>query len=125
MANLRSREGLLGARSSAAGNSNSGEIQLRIDPMHADLDEEITGLHHKIKQLKGVALEIEGEAKFQNDFLSKLQLTVIKAQAGLKNNMRRMNNSIFRQGSNHLYHVILFALVCFFLVYLWTKHSRR
>ncbi|OVA03498.1 hypothetical protein BVC80_8325g10 [Macleaya cordata] len=43
----RSREGL-----STRAVSNSDEIQLRIDPMHADLDEEITGLHRKITQLK-------------------------------------------------------------------------
>lgn len=33
---------------------NSEEIQLRIDPVHGDLDEEIDDLHGKIKQLKTV-----------------------------------------------------------------------
>ncbi|WOK92197.1 bet1-like protein [Canna indica] len=42
---LRWREGLV-ARPAA-------EIQLRIDPVHGDLDEEIDGLHRKIRQLKG------------------------------------------------------------------------
>lgn len=32
----------------------SDEIQLRIDPIHADLDQEISGIHRKITQLKGV-----------------------------------------------------------------------
>ncbi|XP_008795196.1 bet1-like protein At4g14600 isoform X2 [Phoenix dactylifera] len=117
---LRSREGLT-SRPAAS----SDEIQLRIDPMHADLDEEISGLHKKIRLLKGVAQEIETEARFQNDFISQLQMTLIKAQAAVKNNMRRMNKSIIQQGSNHVVHVILFALFCFFVVYLLSKFSRR
>ncbi|URE49577.1 Bet1-like protein [Musa troglodytarum] len=88
----RSREGLI-SRNAAP----SDEIQLRIDPMHADLDEEIDGLHRKIRQLKGVAQEIETEAKFQNDFITQLQMTLIKAQAGVKNNMRRLNKSIIQK----------------------------
>nr|CAD1826291.1 unnamed protein product [Ananas comosus var. bracteatus] len=94
-------------------------------PMHGDLDEEIDGLHRKIRQLKGVAQEIESEAKYQNDFLAQLQMTLIKAQAGVKNNMRRLNKSIIQQGSNHVAYVILFALMCFFVVYLLSKFSRR
>lgn len=43
------REGLF-ARPAAS----SDEIQLRIDPMHGDLDEEISGLYGKVRQLKGV-----------------------------------------------------------------------
>ncbi|XP_068669305.1 bet1-like protein At4g14600 [Aristolochia californica] len=117
---LRSREGI-SSRPAAA----SDEIQLRIDPIHSDLDEEITGLHKKIRQLKGVAQEIEGEAKFQNDFLNQLQMTLTKAQSGVKNNMRRLNKTIIQQGSNHVLHVILFALLCFFVVYFWSKLSRR
>ncbi|KAH7654679.1 protein transport protein SFT1 protein [Dioscorea alata] len=117
---LRSREGL-----TARPVAGTDEIQLRIDPMHGDLDEEISGLHQKIRRLKGVAQEIETEAKYQNDFISQLQMTLIKAQAGVKNNMRRLNKSIIQQGSNHVVHVVLFALFCFFLVYLWTKFSRR
>ncbi|XP_077224591.1 target SNARE coiled-coil domain protein isoform X1 [Tasmannia lanceolata] len=117
---LRSREGLF-----TRPGANSDEIQLQIDPMHGDLDEEITGLHKKIKQLKNVAQEIESESKFQNDFITQLQMTVIKAQAGVKNNMRRLNKSIIQQGSNHVFHVILFALLCFFVVYFWSKISRR
>ncbi|PIA27264.1 hypothetical protein AQUCO_08100006v1 [Aquilegia coerulea] len=116
----RSREGL-----STRAVSNQDEIQLRIDPIHGDLDEEITGLHSKISRLKNVAQVIESETKFQNDFVSQLQMTVIKAQAGLKNNVRRLNRSVIQQGSNHLLHVVLFALFCFFVVYLWSKVSRR
>ncbi|KAF7007866.1 hypothetical protein CFC21_029029 [Triticum aestivum] len=104
---------------------SSDEIQLRIDPVHGDLDEEIDGLHSRVRMLKGVAQEINSEAKFQNDFLNQLQLTLTKAQAGVKNNMRRMNKSIIQQGSNHIVHVVLFALLCFFVVYLLSKFSRR
>eukprot|EP00262_Sarcandra_glabra_P002282 TRINITY_DN1255_c0_g1_i1.p1 TRINITY_DN1255_c0_g1~~TRINITY_DN1255_c0_g1_i1.p1 ORF type:complete len:132 (-),score=10.51 TRINITY_DN1255_c0_g1_i1:170-565(-) len=117
---LRSREGL-----SARSVSSSDEIQLRIDPMHADLDEQISGLHGQITRLKSVAQEIESEAKFQNDFITQLQMTLIKAQAGVKNNMRRLNKSIIQKGSNHVLHVVLFALFCFFVVYFWSKISRR
>ncbi|KAL2482513.1 Bet1-like protein [Forsythia ovata] len=119
----RSREGL--STRSVAGGSNPDEIQLRIDPMHADFDEEVTGLRKQVRQLRNVAQEIESEAKFQNDFLNQLQMTMIKAQAGVKNNMRRLNKSIIREGSNHVMHVVLFALFCFFVVYLWSKFSRR
>nr|CAD1838120.1 unnamed protein product [Ananas comosus var. bracteatus] len=112
------------ARSTAAP-ERSEEIQLQIDPMHGDLDESITGLRGQIRRLKGVAQEIETEAQFQKDFISKLQMTLIKAQAGLKNNIRKMNRRIIQQGSNHVVvHVALFALLCFFAVYLWSKfHS--
>ncbi|XP_031124756.1 bet1-like protein At4g14600 [Ipomoea triloba] len=116
----RSREGL-----STRQVGGSDEIQLRIDPMHGDLDDEITGLRKQVKQLKNVAQEIESEAKFQNDFVSQLQMTLIKAQAGVKNNMRRLNRSIIAEGSNHVMHVVLFALLCFFVIYLLAKFSRR
>nr|GEY10497.1 BET1-like protein At4g14600 [Tanacetum cinerariifolium] len=85
----RSREGL-----STRQGTGSDEIQLRIDPMHADLDDEISGLRKQVRQLKNVASEIESEAKFQNEFINQLQMTLIKAQAGVKNNMRRLNKSI-------------------------------
>ncbi|XP_059633228.1 bet1-like protein At4g14600 [Cornus florida] len=116
----RSREGL-STRPAAI----SDEIQLRIDPMHADVDDEISGLRKQVRQLRNVAQEIESEAKFQNDFISQLQTTLIKAQAGVKNNMRKLNKSIIQQGSSHVIHVIGFALLCFFVVYMWSKFSRR
>ncbi|KAK6237926.1 hypothetical protein QUC31_003395, partial [Theobroma cacao] len=51
MANpYRSSQGL-----SARPVANSDEIQLRIDPLHADLDEEISGLHKQVTQLKHVS----------------------------------------------------------------------
>ncbi|KAM3342864.1 bet1-like protein [Capsicum galapagoense] len=103
----------------------SDEIQLRIDPMHGDLDDEITGLRKQVKQLRNVAQEIESEAKYQNDFINQLQMTLIKAQAGIKNNMRRLNRSIIQEGSNHVMHVVLFALLCFFVIYWLAKFSRR
>ncbi|KAF9608230.1 hypothetical protein IFM89_008185, partial [Coptis chinensis] len=46
----RSREGLVTRTVS----NNPDEIQLRIDPIHGDLDEEITGLHRQIGLLKNV-----------------------------------------------------------------------
>ncbi|PSR99843.1 Bet1-like protein [Actinidia chinensis var. chinensis] len=116
----RSREGL-----STRQVASSDEIQLRIDPMHGDLDDEITGLRKQVRQLRNVAQEIDSEAKFQNDFLNQLQMTMIKAQAGVKNNMRRLNKSIIQHGSNHVVHVVLFALICFTVVYLWSKFLRR
>ncbi|KAK7275815.1 hypothetical protein RIF29_16939 [Crotalaria pallida] len=114
----RSREGL-STRPVAA----SDEIQLRIDPF--DLDDEITGLHRQVRRLRNVAEEIGTEVKYQKDFLEQLQMTMMKAQAGVKNNLRRLNKSIIQSGSNHIFHVILFALACFFIVYLWSKMSRK
>ncbi|GLT93749.1 hypothetical protein SLE2022_115240 [Rubroshorea leprosula] len=115
----RSREGL-----STRPVASSDEIQLRIDPMHADLDDQITGLHSQVRQLRNVAQEIGSEAKFQKDFLEQLQMTMIRAEAGLKNNIRKLNKSIIKNGSNHIVHVILFALFCFFVVYMWSKLFR-
>ncbi|KAG6608268.1 Bet1-like protein, partial [Cucurbita argyrosperma subsp. sororia] len=77
----RSREGL-STRPAAA----SDEIQLQIDPMQGDLDDQIVGLHGQVKRLRNIAQEIGTEAKSQQDFLDQLQMTLIKAQAGVKNN---------------------------------------
>uniref|UniRef100_M4D300 t-SNARE coiled-coil homology domain-containing protein n=1 Tax=Brassica campestris TaxID=3711 RepID=M4D300_BRACM len=110
----RSRDGL-----STRTATGSEEIQLRIDPMHSDLDDEITGLHGQIAQ------EIGSEAKFQRDFLDELQVTLMRAQAGVKNNIRKLNLSIIRSGNNHIMHVVLFALFCFFILYMWSKMFKR
>ncbi|KAL8158681.1 hypothetical protein V2J09_000218 [Rumex salicifolius] len=104
---------------------SSNEIQLRIDPMHGDLDEEITGLRNHVRRLKNVAEEIESEAKYQNEFMNQLQMTLLKAQSGVKNNVRRLNKNIVQSGSSHILHVVLFALFCLFLVVLWSKIARR
>ncbi|KAK9270612.1 hypothetical protein L1049_026194 [Liquidambar formosana] len=114
----RSGEGL---STRAAGSSD--EIQLRIDPMQGELDDQVTGLRRQIRQLRSVAQEIESEAKYQNDFLNQLQMTLIRAQAGVKNNMRRLNRRIIQQGSNHIVHVVLFALLIFGVVFLYSKFS--
>lgn len=103
----------------------SDEIQLRIDPMHADLDNEILGLRSQVRQLRSVAQEIHSEAKFQNDFMNQLQMTLIQVQASMKNNMRRLNRSMVQSGSSHIVHVVLFAMFCLFLVYFWSKLSRH
>ncbi|KAH0917936.1 hypothetical protein HID58_025596 [Brassica napus] len=126
----RSRDGL-----STRSGAGSEEIQLRIDPMHSDLDDEITGLHGQVRQLKNVipllfeesmiAQEIGSEAKFQRDFLDELQMTLIRAQAGVKNNIRKLNLSIIQSGNNHIMHVVLFALFCFFILYMWSKMFKR
>ncbi|GAB2233984.1 hypothetical protein Droror1_Dr00003216 [Drosera rotundifolia] len=105
--------------------AGTDEIQLRIDPMQGDLDDEITGLRNKVRLLRDVAQEVETEAKFQNEFMNQLQMTVMKAQAGMKNNMRKLSKSIVKSGSNHILHVVLFALLCLFLVVLWSKISRQ
>ncbi|VVB10638.1 unnamed protein product [Arabis nemorensis] len=117
----RSSDGL-STRNAATG---SEEIQLRIDPMHSDLDDEITGLHGQVRQLKNIAQEIGSEAKSQRDFLDELQMTLIRAQAGVKNNIRKLNMSIIRSGNNHIMHVVLFALVCFFILYMWSDDVKE
>ncbi|KAI9106953.1 hypothetical protein K1719_022481 [Acacia pycnantha] len=114
----RSRQGL-----STRPVAGSDEIQLSIDPM--DLDDEISGLHGQVRRLRHVAEEIGTEVRYQKDFLEQLEMTMIKAQAGVKNNLRRLNKSIVQNGSNHILHVIAFALVCFFIVYMWSKMSRK
>ncbi|CAN0877306.1 Bet1-like protein At4g14600 [Linum grandiflorum] len=47
---FRSRDGL-----STRQAATSDEIQLRIDPMSADFDDEITGLRSQVKQLRNVS----------------------------------------------------------------------
>lgn len=42
---------------SARQGANADEIQLRIDPVHGDLDEEISGLHSQVKRLKSVRFQ--------------------------------------------------------------------
>ncbi|OMO56163.1 hypothetical protein CCACVL1_26697 [Corchorus capsularis] len=121
MANpYRSREGL-----SARPVANSDEIQLRIDPVHADLDEEISGLHKQVTQLKHVAQEIETEVRSQNDLVSDLQMLMSRAQAGVKTGMKRLNRTVANQRSNHILQVIIFGLGCFTIVYLWSKYFKR
>ncbi|CAN8290930.1 unnamed protein product [Cochlearia groenlandica] len=117
----RSREGL----STRSGVAGSEEIQLRIDPMQSELDDEITGLHGQVRLLKNIAQDIGSEAKFQRDFLDELQMTLIRAQAGVKNNIRKLNMSIIQSGNNHIMHVVLFALLCFFILYMWSKMFKR
>ncbi|TYI01908.1 hypothetical protein ES332_A11G232100v1 [Gossypium tomentosum] len=104
---------------------NSDEIQLRIDPVHADLDEEISGLHKQVTQLKHVAREIETEARIQNEFVSDLQMLMSRAQAGVKSGMTKLNRTVAQQRSNHILQVIIFGLTCFSIVYLWSKHFKR
>ncbi|XP_065874957.1 bet1-like protein At1g29060 [Euphorbia lathyris] len=121
MANpYRSREGL-----SARPVANSEEFQVRIDPVEGDLDDEILGLHKQVSQLKNVAQEIGTEARLQNDILSDLQRLVSNAEAGVRSGMRRLNRTVAHQKSNQILQVIIFGLVCFTLVYLWSKHSGR
>ncbi|TQD93385.1 hypothetical protein C1H46_020974 [Malus baccata] len=120
----RSREGL-NPRPAA----NMDEIQLRIDPMHADLDEDINGLHNQVRRLKNKeVLGLMGDGLVQYFFawlwISNGHMTLLKGQAGLKNNVRRLNRSIIRSGSNHVVHVVAFGLVCFFVVYFWSKLFR-
>ncbi|XP_074323362.1 bet1-like protein At1g29060 [Apium graveolens] len=105
--------------------SSSDEIQLCIDLMEGELDDHISGLRGQVKQLRNVAQEIHSEAKFQNDAINQLQMLLIKAQAGVKNNVRKLNKSIVQSGSSHVVHVVLFALVLFFVVYMISKFSRR
>ncbi|GJZ19773.1 bet1-like protein [Tanacetum coccineum] len=43
----------------------------------------------------------------------KEQMTLIKAQAGVKNNMRKVNKSIIQSGLSHVLHIFLFVLLVF------------
>ncbi|KAI3873225.1 hypothetical protein MKX03_024984 [Papaver bracteatum] len=108
--------------STGSGHNNSfNELQIRIDPMNADLDEEVSDIRSKISQLKKVAQEIGSEAKYQSDLISQLQMAVIKSQAGLKGNMKWIDKKAIQTGLNHLFHVMLFsASFCFLVVYFWS-----
>lgn len=101
------------------------QVSVRVDPIEQrDLDDEISGLHEKVHRLKHVAQEIETEARFQNELLNQLENTMLKAQAGLKSTMKRMNRKIIQNGSNHLVHVLLFVFLCVLFIVVWTKFFR-
>ncbi|OEL22742.1 Subtilisin-like protease SBT1.4 [Dichanthelium oligosanthes] len=83
--------------------ASSDEIQLRIDPVHGDLDEEIDGLHSRVRMLKGVAQEINSEAKFQNDFLNQLLTDPVLASK-IKNHapLKPQPSNTYIVHANHL-----------------------
>ncbi|XP_056167111.1 bet1-like protein At4g14600 [Syzygium oleosum] len=98
---FRSHQGLI-ARAVA----RSDEMVLQIDLEDGDsgLDQEVGCLGGQVHQLRN-------------------QPTLIKARAGVKNNVRRLHKSIVQYGSNNVVPIIVFALICIFLVYLWYKIS--
>lgn len=51
--------------------------------------------------------------------------TVAKGQAILKITMKRLNRTLNQRGISPLYLAIVFALLCFFSVYLYIKFHRR
>lgn len=53
------------------------------------------------------------------------QMAMSQAGDGVKNGMKRLNRTITRHSSNHILQVIIFGLVCFTVVYLWSKLFRR
>lgn len=69
----------------------------------------------------------EGRIAFESFVFSgsSQQMTLVRAEAGVKNNLRQLRRSIIQEGSSHVTHVVLFALLCFTVVYLWSKFSRR
>ncbi|KAJ4840218.1 hypothetical protein Tsubulata_007499 [Turnera subulata] len=124
MANLyRSRDGL-----SARATATPHEVQLRIDPiLYADhLDHQISSLHAQVSLLKYVTWPKKSrwKAAIQNDIISDLKSLMASAQEGMKNGMRRLNRTMAQQRSNHVYQVVTFGLVCFLMVYLWSKLFR-
>eukprot|EP00245_Coleochaete_scutata_P009337 TRINITY_DN3051_c0_g1_i1.p1 TRINITY_DN3051_c0_g1~~TRINITY_DN3051_c0_g1_i1.p1 ORF type:complete len:126 (-),score=29.76 TRINITY_DN3051_c0_g1_i1:457-834(-) len=118
----RSRDGL-SSRGALFGDREE-QLQLRVDPI-GDLDDEIHGLRGKVGRLKDIASRIGEEAKEQNTIIANLEATMAKAQMALKDTMKKLNRSMKESGSTHLVLVIVFALFCFFLVYLWAKFFGR
>uniref|UniRef100_A0A0D3CEE3 t-SNARE coiled-coil homology domain-containing protein n=1 Tax=Brassica oleracea var. oleracea TaxID=109376 RepID=A0A0D3CEE3_BRAOL len=89
----RSRDGL-----STRTGVGSEEIQLRIDPMQSDLDDEITGLHGQVRQLKNIAKEIGSEAQFQKNFLD--ELYGFHLESTLQENSDTLREKIVVVGNN-------------------------
>ena len=54
---------------------------LHADVLQGDVDEEIGELHSRVRKLKGVALAIEIEGKFQNELPTQLESMMMKAHA--------------------------------------------
>ncbi|KAJ7006902.1 LOW QUALITY PROTEIN: hypothetical protein NC653_006075 [Populus alba x Populus x berolinensis] len=64
--------------------------------LSAELFEVSSVVMFKLQFNHMVAQEIESEAKYEKDFLETLQMTVMKAQAGVKKNLRKLNKSIIK-----------------------------
>eukprot|EP00244_Chara_vulgaris_P012496 TRINITY_DN6596_c0_g1_i1.p1 TRINITY_DN6596_c0_g1~~TRINITY_DN6596_c0_g1_i1.p1 ORF type:complete len:137 (+),score=20.99 TRINITY_DN6596_c0_g1_i1:26-436(+) len=118
-------------RSSLLGGSESsglgGRLELRVEnPIESagrlDIDAEIGSLHDKVRRLKDISKDIEQETKNRNELLAGLEATMVQGQAAVKNTMRRLNIQLNSSGyASPMLLVILFALLCFFAVYIWSK----
>ena len=71
---------------------------MRVDPIHGDVNDTISDLHHKVLGLKNVAQGIESEAKFQNDFLSQLDVRSPHGNSRTKDSAVVGNNGNFAVG---------------------------
>ena len=85
-------------RECRSNNAQSEELQLRVDPIHGDVNDTISDLHHKVLGLKNVAQGIESEAKFQNDFLSQLDVRSPHGNSRTKDSAVVGNNGNFAVG---------------------------
>lgn len=47
--------------------------------------------------------------------------TLVTSQAAMKEGMRKLNKALSSGGGSYVFHVLLFALGSFLLVYLWSK----
>ncbi|KAL3512767.1 hypothetical protein ACH5RR_025484 [Cinchona calisaya] len=82
-------------------------FSLQIDDLEkGQLNPGVTDLRQQVRQLRNASQETEAEGKCRKNSFNPLQKTFIKAQAGLKNNMKRLNLSIVRGGSNHVKRVV-------------------
>ncbi|CAI0422041.1 unnamed protein product [Linum tenue] len=104
---------------------SADEVQLRIDPVHADLDDEILSLQSQVSQLKNVSFSTSLFLQFSLFCLMQQQRLMSNAEAGVKNGMKKLNRTVAQHKSNHILQVIVFGLMCFAVVYLWTKVWRR
>lgn len=113
-------EGGFSQRSSLLGDHQ--QLQVKVDSRE-EIDNHVSGLRAQLHKLKHVASEIHNETKQQQELMQQLEQALISGQAAIKNGVRKLNRALASSGSAYLVHVILFALFCFFLVYLWSKFS--
>lgn len=85
------------------------------------VDREIDALRAGVGRLKGLSRTIQEEHRSVADLTTRLEGALEAAAATLKATRKRLDRAYRQNKSNHLLHVLLFALACFFLLYFWSK----
>lgn len=110
---LTNRAALLGGQA---------ELQVRVDPGGQDFDGDVQRLHDKVKKLKRLAGDLDEETKYRTTLINDLEASFLRAQASMRETLRRMNKKYNEGGGgNHMIVLVLFALCMFLGMYLLVR----